>query len=351
MVTIFVAPVTAPVGASLMAAAGPKLPPGFSAQVYVSGEGFDLAPARGAHGIPATSTLALDHAGALYLARTTSRRYTGAEVEDVWSIYRIPAGGARLTPATQAQFFYGPPLPNPQVAAIHAGHQVFVTTFDRDRKIGVVYRLRDGRAELFAGGTPPRDTAPLFVQPEGAAFDAAGNLFVADRNRGVVVRLDAAGRLLDPRYVAVPRPRLLAIAPSGELWIGSDGTAEAPWQSGPGEIWTVAPNAAPRMVLRGPVAAGMGIGPSGHLFVADRHAARVFMLGRDGARMDFAHFGDGDAPRSLAFAPVTEQTRRAGIAGDLFIVTIARGAWPVNQVIRVTGPFDRFVNDGQAPSR
>jgi len=95
--------------------------------------------------------------------------------------------------------------------------------------------------------------------------------------------------------------------------------------------------------LRGPVAAGISMGPARHLFVADRHAGEIFVLSPDGKQAGFASFTDGDAPRSLVFAPVTDQTRRTGIAGDLFVVTIRRGAWPLNEVIRISGPFDQFV--------
>src|SRR2546427_7116444 len=74
----------------------------------------------------------------------------------------------------EGQYFYGPPLLNAQVAAMRAGRELFITTFDRDRKVGAVYRMLGGRAELFAGGTPPAGGPPLLVQPEGAAVDAAG---------------------------------------------------------------------------------------------------------------------------------------------------------------------------------
>src|SRR5206468_9076238 len=133
--------------------AEPIVPPGFGVHVYVTGDGFEASPGGGARGVRSTSTLAFDETGALYLART-GRRYAGGEGEELWPLYRIPRGGARLTPPTEAQFYYGPPLLNAQVAAMRAGRELFVTTFDRDRKVGVVYRMRDGRAELFAGGTP-----------------------------------------------------------------------------------------------------------------------------------------------------------------------------------------------------
>ncbi len=315
------------------------LPPGFTARVYVTGEGFDTS--RGVRGIPATSTLALDDAGTLYLART-GRRYFGGEAEDLWPIYRIPLGGARVTPDSEARYLYGPPVPNAQVAAVRAGRELLLTTFDRDRKVGVVYRLLDGRAEFFAGGTPPRGAPPLLRQPEGAAIDAAGNLYVADREAGVVVKLDVSGRVVDPRYVSVTRPRVLAMDGKAQLWIGSDGSAEAPWQQGPGEIWKVGPDRAVTVVLRGPVPAGISLGPGGHLYVADRHAGKIFFIDREGKPAEFASFTDGDAPRSLSFAPATPETRKAGIAGDLFVVTISRGAWPINEVIRISGPFDEF---------
>src|SRR2546422_10364052 len=162
----------------------------------------------GMRGIPSTSTLAFDEAGTLYLGRT-GRRYTGGEVEDLWPLYRIPLGGARLTPGMEAQYFYGPPLLNAQVAAMRAGRELFITTFDRDRKVGAVYRMLGGRAELFAGGTPPAGGPPLLVQPEGAAVAAAGEPHLAHPAPKVVVRLDLPGRVLRPRRLraAPPRPR------------------------------------------------------------------------------------------------------------------------------------------------
>jgi len=326
----------------LPAAAELRLPAGFTAQVYVTGEGFDTDATRGIRGIPATSTLAFDQAGLLYLART-GRRYVGGEVYDLWPIYRIPAGGARLSPDVESRFFYGPPLLNPQVGAVRYGRELFVTTFDRERKVGALYRIVDGRAELFAGGTPERGVRPILKQPEAAAVDSAGNLYVADRAEGVVVRLSPEGRVLDPKFVAISRPRLLAVDDRDHLWIGSDGSAEAPYQPGPGEIVRVSPQGASEVLYRGPVVAALGVGPGGTLFVADRHEKQIFVLGPDGKRIEFAAFTDGDVPRSLVFAPLTPEARRAGVAGDLFVIAIKGGTWPVNEVLRISGPFDDLV--------
>jgi sugar lactone lactonase YvrE len=331
--------------AATPATAALTLPPGFSVEVYVTGDGFEAGVGRGTSGIPATSTLAFDRSGVLYLARTGRRYWAAGEWDDLSAVYRVPVGGSRLTPPSEASYHYGPPLPNPQVAAIRAGRELFVTTFDRDRKIGVLYRMLGPHPELFAGGTPPRGAPPLLRQPEGAALDSAGNVYVADRAAGTVVRLDPTGRVLDPRWVSVTRPRVLAMDAGDRLWIGADGSAEAPWQRGPGEIWRVDPHGAAKLVVRGPIPAGIALSPSGYLFVADRHAGEVFAVTAQGQRVPFAAFSDGDAPRSLAFAPVSAETRRAGVAGDLFLVVIRHGAWPVNEVIRISGPFDDLVRE------
>jgi hypothetical protein len=78
-------------------------------------------------------------------------------------------------------------------------------------------------------------------------------------------------------------------------------------------------------------------------------AARLFVLHTDGKRLDLASFTDGDAPRGLAFAPVTPETRRAGLAGDLFVVVIRRSAFQTNEVLRISGPFEDHVRRGDRP--
>ncbi len=327
-----------------LAAAEVRVPPGFRVQAYVTGQGFDSSPERGAPGIPSVATLAFDPTGVLYLARSGRRYVTGGEVEDIWRVYRIPAGGARLSASSEARFLHGPPLSNPQVGAVRGARELFVTTYDRDRKIGVLYRVVDGRAELFAGGTPDPGFPPPLQQPEGVVVDAAGGFFVADRRAGAVVRLDAAGRVVASRYAEMKRPRVLAADPAGGLWVGADGDAEAPWQGqAEGQIWRITAEGVPRLVLRGPVAQAIGMSPGGNLLVADRHNARIFALTPEGEKIDLITFTDSDAPRSLAFAPVTPDTERAGIAGELFVVAIKGAAWPVNEVLRVSGPLDEFV--------
>lgn len=328
------------------AAAEIMLPPGFTAEIYVTGHGFDSSSERGVHGIPATSTLGFDAFGSLYLARTGARFRQG-EVEDLAPIYRIPAGGAKITPETEARYFHGPPLRNPQVAAVRGRGEVFVTTYDRERKIGALYRMTDGRPLLFAGGTPPGGSLPLLTHPEGVAFDASGNVYVADRDQGIIVRLDPAGKVLHPHYLRVARARMLIFDEKGQLWIGSDGTAETPFQDGSGQIWKASPEGNPTLVLQGPLPAGMSLSPGGSLFVAQRRTGKVFVVTPDGSKIEFATSTEGTILRGLGFAPVTPETRRAGIAGDLFVIAVRRQVWAINEVVRISGPFDEFVRQHQ----
>jgi hypothetical protein len=107
----------------------------------------------------------------------------------------------------------------------------------------------------------------------------------------------------------------------------------------------VSPQGVPRLVLSGPVAQAISVSPGGNLFVADRHGAEVFALTTEGAKVPFARFTDGDTTRSLAFAPITPGTSKAGVAGDLFVVATKRGIWQVNEIIRISGPFDKLVRE------
>jgi NHL repeat-containing protein len=318
------------------------VPPGFTAQIYVTGDGFETPSGSLGRGIPSTATLAVDHMGALYLART-GRRYGGGEFEYLSRMYRIPAGGARLTPATEARYLHGPPLTNTQVSGGRSGRDLLLTTFDRDRRVGALYRLANGRAQLLAGGTPEGGQPPLLVQPEGTAVDAAGHVYVADRDRGVIVRLGADGHVLDSSYLRVTRPRVLAVDETDHLWIGSDGRAEAPWQAGTGQLWRVGPGGAGRLVLEGPMAQGLAPGPGGIVFVADRQGPEIFAVTPDGSRVSFARFTDGQAPRGLAFVPATEEARAAGLAGDLLVAVIRTGVFQLNEIVRISGPFADLV--------
>lgn len=318
---------------------GLRLPPGFHATIYVTGSGFH----DDQRGIPAVVSMAFDPGGALYFARTANRLkeiYGRADAR----IYRMPPGSARLTPGTEKRFLFGPPLYDPDELAVNRRGKVFVSA-SHPAGYGAVYRLNaDGAASLFAGGAAAAGQ-PLLRNPEGIAFDKADNVYVIDNDLGAVVKLDDKGKVLRPRWLTgLGRGRTLTIDASGNLWIGSDGAHDSEHIDRNGEILRVPLSGGkPETIYSGALPSGMSFSPGGNLFVAQRRAHRIFALTPAGKRVDFAAFTGRSALRTLAFPPVTEQTRRLGIAGDLFVMVFPMLDYPVREVIRVTGPFDGYV--------
>jgi hypothetical protein len=323
------------------------LPPGFTVSIYVSGTGF--GPRASDRGVPAIVAATFDLRGNLYLARTANRLEAINGRRDA-SVYRVAAGGATVTRETEAGFLFGPPLTDPHEVAVNRKGDVFVSTSDRATGVGSIYRISpSGEAALFAGGPPAPGRAPLLNDPQGIAFDEADNVYVIDEALGVIVALDPNGRVLNPRLVGdLGRGRTLTFDGRGRVWIGSDGPHDTPHEDGSGIIFRASlPDWTLQRVHSGPLASGMSLSPGGNLFVAQRRSGRIFALTPQGRRVEFASFGTGAALRTLAFSPVTPETRKAGIAGSLFVMVFPELDYPVREIIRISGPFDVAVGQGR----
>lgn len=325
---------------------GLRLPPGFQASTYVTGAGFHDEQ----RGIPAVVSMTFDRRGALYFARTANRLkeiYGRADAR----IYRMPPGAFKATPATERQFFFGPRLDDPDELAVNRGGEVFVSA-SSPQGYGVVYRVSpNGAGSLFAGG-PAASGQPLLRDPEGIAFDKAGNVYVVDNDLGVVIKLNDKGKVLHPRWLTgLGRGRTLTLDTKDNLWIGTDGAHDSEHIDRNGEILRVPlAGGKPEKVYSGALPSGMSFSPGGNLFVAQRRSHKIFALTAAAKRIEFAVFTGRSALRTLAFPPVTEETRKLGIAGDLFVMVFPMLDYPVREVIRVTGPFDDYVKL-EAPQR
>ena len=327
--------------------AGMKLPPGFKATTYITGSGFDPDRTMNGRGIPAIVAFSFHKDGALYFARTANRL---REIygSDAASIYRFPPGGAEVTPGTESKYLFGPPLLDPDELGVNAEGDVFVSTRDRIKGYGSVYRLTpSGGKTLFAGGPPGPGIPSLFKDPEGIVFDHLGNVYVVDNDLGVVVQLNSKGKVLNPQYVkGIGRGRTLTIDPRGYLWIGSDGPHHSPHRDGFGRIYRLTFSSGKLDLLHtGPLPSGMDLSPGGNLFVAQRRSGKLFALTPDGKRVEFASFPGRAALRTLAISPVTQETRRLGIAGNLFVMVFPMLDYPVREIIRISGPLDQYVRD------
>ena len=118
--------------------------------------------------------MAVDGEGVLYLARS-GWRYSGGEAEDLGA----PTGSrraARLTPQSEPRYSSVRRCRIPRWRQSGAGASCLSPPSTGTGCVGVLHRMLAGRAELLAGGTPPRGHPPTLKQPEGAVADAAGNV-------------------------------------------------------------------------------------------------------------------------------------------------------------------------------
>ncbi len=69
----------------------------------------------------------------------------------------------------------------------------------------------------------------------------------------------------------------------------------------------------------------------------------VRMFRRDSFHDPMRAFGGRSDVRTLAFPPDTGETREAGIAGDLFVMVFPMLDYPVREIIRLSRPFDAYV--------
>ena len=203
---------------------------------------------------------------------------------------------------------------------------------------------------MFAGGMPRAEAPPLLMDPEGIAFDPDGNVYVIDFDLGSILKLDPAGKVLDPKFISgLGRGRTLTFDPRGFLWIGTDGPHDTPHMDGSGRIYRATlPDGRLQLLHAGPLPSGMSLSPGGNLFVAQRRSGKLFALTAAGGKVDFASFSGRSALRTLAFPPVTEKTRQDGIAGDLFVMVFPMLDYPVREMIRISGLFDAYVRQAVA---
>ena len=133
--------------------------------------------------LDATGSLWFIDQGTCYL-----RKLAGGAVTSVAS---LPLGGGRC--------WYGssdPAAYDPAEIAISPAGEIYVS----DRQRGVILRVdAAGTVSLFAGSLTQAGHADgprlgaLFRSPRGLAFDAAGNLYVAESTNATIRRIDAAG--------------------------------------------------------------------------------------------------------------------------------------------------------------
>ncbi len=176
-------------------------------------------------GGPATSAslyypygVAVDAAGNVYIAELNGNRVRKVTRDGVISTY---AGNGRVGnsgdsgQATAAQLF------QPAGLAVDRGGNLYIAEVGhRVRKV-----TPDGIISTFVGGANGGNTGDggpageaLLNSPQGLAFDAAGNLYIAELGGGRVRKVDAGGTV-STVISGLDRPDNVAVDPAGNLYI------------------------------------------------------------------------------------------------------------------------------------
>ena len=248
------------------------------------------------------------------------------------------------TPTPSRATSTGRRCPNPQIGAVsRAWARVGDDVRPRATSSGPSTGSSTRKPALFAGGRPAAGGGASPAPPGGRGGRLRGPR-LRDGPRGGRDRpAGRPGRRRQRRsrkdHAAADAPRSTRRATSGWAATGRRRPRSA---AGNGEIWRVAPDGRRRPGPPGALAGGMAMSPGGACSSCSAARRSSSCSRPTGAVSSSPPPRNGSFFRSLAFAPVTPETRKAGIAGDLFLVVVSRSMWMINEVIRISGPFDEW---------
>ena len=146
------------------------------------------------------------------------------------------------------------------------------------------YNASDGDDAAAVGQTPlgvQGTGAGQLERPQGVAVDAAGNVWVSDKDNNRVLEYDSSGKVLRelPSGIAdgqVSSPRGIAVAPNGNVWVAEAGNKRLQQFTPAGAFVSKVTNAS----FIEPW--GIAFGPEGSLWVTDNAAAKIFKFSQGG---------------------------------------------------------------------
>lgn len=185
-----------------------------------------------------------------------------------------------------------------------------------------------------AGAWREAGTYPVGRHPTDLAFDAAGNVWVANFGDGTVTRLSREGALLGV-YPAGPKPRKLAVDADGQLWVANWGANTVTRLAADG-----------RLLGRyrvGELPNSLAVDGTGHVWVGNMGSHTVMRLSPTGEVAGSFRF---DRPSSLAVDPTGAVWVTSLTAGKHNLVRLGPDCLPT-ATLTVPSMPERVSVDGQ----
>jgi hypothetical protein len=372
----------------------PAPPPAAGTILTVAGNGRGGLAGDGGPALAArinTAELALDRAGDLYIVSNTVNRVR--KVDAATGIITTVAGsttisGDRITnlvpagsnggfsgdggPATAAR------LDTPQHIAVDGAGNLFISDKNNQRirrvdaTTGIITTvvgsgaIGNGKGHFSGDGGPA--TAATLANPQGIAFDGAGNLYIADQLNGRVRRVSPDGIITtvagggkspvaegaDAASVTLGTPRNVAVDGQGNLYIWDPSLNRVLKMRPDGKLSFYAGNGTAGLSGDGGPATtaqlnadfmAMAVDSAGNLFLSDRQNNRVRKVGLDGIISTAAGsgptgFGTGSFKGDGGPATAAQLSVPSGVAidaaGNLYIAD--QGFNRTRKVIGVAAP-------------
>jgi len=329
----------------------------------VAGYLGDGGPAAAAQlAFPAGLTIGFD--GSLYLADSANHavRRVSKGVISTFASAGTPVGLALDILATLyladaelgrvLRFPLSGGLPPLNIPASDVARAPDLNLYIAESAAGIVQRIPlFGATALAAGGADPARgdggaaTVALLNHPSGAAVDAAGNLYIADRDNHRVRRVASDGTITTiAPSVAWSAASGVSVDAAGNIYVVDTGVKQVVRITPAGTAQLVAPH-----LLTGPVAAVAD--PMGNIYIADAGAGVIRMVDTAGAVSTLA--GNLAGPHGLALDGAghlffTEQDAARVQRLDLVsgsLTQLAPGTWSIPRGIAVNAAGEVFVAD------
>ncbi len=292
--------------------------------------------------------MAVDSSGNLYIATDSGGDFLIRKVDSTGTITTVAGTGTPGSSGSSFAFLQAQIARPTGVAVDSSGNLYIAATWDNQiRKIDPTGTIttagdgdfaRDGPRGGFSGDGGPAVQAQL-RRPTGVAVDGAGNLYITDTWNNRIRKVDSAGTITTvagtgPRgfggdgglavQAQLDRPTGVAVDSSGNLYVADSGNYRIRKIDSTGTITTVAGtgesgfggDGGPAVQAQIARPAGVTVGGSGNLYIADRDNHRIRKVDSTGMITTVAGTGESGFGGDGGPAIQAQFARPVGVAVD-----------------------------------